>query len=142
MEVGQEFDGLEDGADPGMIFVVLKAVEGLTKGKITDDVKGGEVVPSHQIHFPSFRAVDLLMEFVDKRVDIRLDERFLLPQRLFGEGMCQQSAHARVIGVTRSADDVVHPFRWESIKDRVFLQTFVALTMAVDISPSLCSGER
>lgn len=65
MEVSDEFDGIENRADPVMVFLVLGTVKGFAEGKVPDDVEGGEVVPSHQIDFPSLRTVDLLMEFVD-----------------------------------------------------------------------------
>lgn len=142
LKKGTELDALEDLSHPRMVFLVLETIERFAERKIADDVKSSVVVPPDDVDLSFIRASYLLMEFADEKVNIGCDEGFLLPQGFFGECMCEQSSHSRVIRITRCGDDAVHAFQRNTKEGKVLYKALVALTVTVDISPSLRAVER
>lgn len=71
-----------------MILFVLETLEGFAKGEVPDEVEGREVVPSVDVDYPRGWGSDLLVEFLDEKIGVRVEEGFLFAEGFAGEGVC------------------------------------------------------
>ena len=89
------FDGVHNSLDPWVVFVVLETVEGLAKREIAYDINGEPVEPLYKINL----SCGVLAELVYERIDVIPNERFLFSERFVREGMSEDTAYPRVVGI-------------------------------------------
>ena len=97
-----ELYGPEDIRDPEVVLALLERFKRLPEGQIANDIEGREVVPCRHVNFASCRAVDLLIEFLDKEVEVFGNQRFLFAKRNIRKSMTNQPSHTAMVLVVRS----------------------------------------
>lgn len=63
-----------------MVFAVLEAIKGFPEREVPDHIECRVVIPFGDINHPFSGAVDLLVQFANEQVDVRLNTRFLFSQ--------------------------------------------------------------
>ena len=105
-------------------------MEIFSKGKVSDDIECGPMVPIGQVDLSSGRSLNLLLEAIDEEFDLCANQGFLFLECFVREGMAEKTAHATVVSVICS-DDVIIP----GIDAEVFGKAGMPLTMAAQVFP-------
>lgn len=96
-------DALEEQRNPRVVRRLVETPKGLAKGEVADHVKRGEVEPGH--HIDRLRPIRTLVQLLEQRVDVRLDDGLLVQHRLRREAVGHDPAEAGVV-LSIGADDV------------------------------------
>ena len=102
-----ELQRLEQRRHPGVQALVAQAVEGFPEGQVADHVERVPAEPWRQVHIAAGGSRDLGAQADEEVVDVRLEEGFLLAEGFVREGVGEDAAQARVVGV-RGGDDAVN----------------------------------
>ena len=142
---GEDLDGhlelIEHDRDPLVIIGRLEAVEGLPKGEVADDIKGGKVDPFGNVDHVGVGRRGPVAQSVDQEVDVDLGQVLLLPKHFIREGMRKQTSVASVIGIV-GTDDGIDAVLIRSRLERVLLEVGSASPMmTVYVLPGLSVDE-